>query len=439
MKHILKFVCIFTIMICVFLTLLVLTSMIPSEYIRENVIDSSELLSQEGNKRKINIPMKGLVQFDNYTDALMINTAYSIDSSTPLYSSLVARKNYIPNVTEQIYEDISGELKSASKYEEEYNPVGELKDTLNGEVKESFEYARYWHGYLCVLRPLLLVLNLKLIRILIMIILILLAVFFLKNIHKKLGIVYSILFLVGFIGVEYFYMGESIQGCFIFLITMIVMNILLRKNANIKNIPMCFFVIGMITNFFDFLTNPVITLGMPVMLIFLLKQKEKELGVKETIKIFVKTCIPWIIGYGLTWITKWVLVDVICGKELIRTSMSQVLFRTKGTGQFSVSFAWMINMMYILCQFVIEIIICVGIMVWGVIKNKKHLTHKEFLVKILPYIFIGIMPYIWYSILVDHSSKHSFFTYRNQILTLISLLICCYKFFDTNQLQEEKR
>ena len=60
MKHILKFVCIFTIMICVFLTLLVLTSMIPSEYIRENVIDSSELLSQEGNKRKINIPISSI-------------------------------------------------------------------------------------------------------------------------------------------------------------------------------------------------------------------------------------------------------------------------------------------------------------------------------------------------------------------------------------------
>ena len=56
------------------------------------------------------------MQFDNYTDALMINTAYSIDSSTPLYSAFVARKNYIPNVTTEVYEDVPGELKSSSKY-----------------------------------------------------------------------------------------------------------------------------------------------------------------------------------------------------------------------------------------------------------------------------------------------------------------------------------
>ena len=55
------------------------------------------------------------MQFDNYTDALIINTAYSIDSQKPLYSAFVARKNYIPNITTEIYEDVPGELKSSSK------------------------------------------------------------------------------------------------------------------------------------------------------------------------------------------------------------------------------------------------------------------------------------------------------------------------------------
>lgn len=430
MKNILKCGCVFLMMISVFLVLLVLTSLIPAENIRDKVIESSELLSQEGNRKIVNIPMKGLMRFDNYTDALMINTAYSIDSSKPLNSSLMARKNYIPDVTEHIYEDVSGELKSSMKYGPHYDPAGELRDTVNGEATESFEYARYWHGYLCIFRPLLLIFNLKQIRNIITIILIILAILLLKDIYKKLGVFYVMIFLLGFLGIDYIYFKESIQGCLVFLITMIFMNILIGKNANIKNIPMCFLIIGMITNFVDFLTTPVITLGMPLILIFLFQQKEEKLEFREIIKIFVEASIPWVIGYGLTWVSKWILVDIIYNRELIKTGITQVLYRTKGAGGISLELTWATNLIFILLPLTIEIMICTGIIVWGVIKNKKRLTYKERCVGALPYILIGMMPYIWYTVLLNHSANHIIFTYRNQILTLIALPIAAYKFFN---------
>ena len=111
------------------------------------------------------------MQFDNYTDALMINTAYSIDNNKPFESSFLARKNYIPNVTDDIYQDTAGELKSSSKYKY-HNEVGELNDLVNGEKVESFEYARYWHGYLIILRPLLAFISLNEIRVIFTIMLI---------------------------------------------------------------------------------------------------------------------------------------------------------------------------------------------------------------------------------------------------------------------------
>lgn len=124
------------------------------------------------------------MQFDNYTDALMINTAYSIDSQKPLYSAFVARKNYIPNITTEIYEDVPGELKSSSKYSR-HNEVGELNDLVNNEKAESFEYARYWHGYLIFLRPLLILFNINQIRIMLTIILIILACILAYLIYKN--------------------------------------------------------------------------------------------------------------------------------------------------------------------------------------------------------------------------------------------------------------
>lgn len=142
---VIKYLIIYIILIISFVGLLTLTSSFSSEKIYENVKISSKVLMEEGNRKIIYIPYRDRkMQFDNYTDALMINTAYSIDSSNPLYSAFVARKNYIPGVTQEIYEDSVGELKSSSKYQY-HNEVGELNDLVNGEEAESFEYARYWH------------------------------------------------------------------------------------------------------------------------------------------------------------------------------------------------------------------------------------------------------------------------------------------------------
>ena len=158
------------------------------------------------------------MQFDNYTDALMINTAYSIDNNKPFESSFLARKNYIPNVTDDIYQDTAGELKSSSKYNY-HNEVGELNDLVNGEKVESFEYARYWHGYLIILRPLLAFISLNEIRVIFTIMLISLAVILAYLLYKNINITVAVIFITGMLGIEYFYLGFSLQGIFVFLIT----------------------------------------------------------------------------------------------------------------------------------------------------------------------------------------------------------------------------
>lgn len=439
MKNILKYVGVFITIILIFVILMVVTSLFPSEYIKENVKSSVEILAQEGHRKIVYVPQKlSSMQFDNCSDALMINTAYSIDNSTPLYSSFVARKNYIPDTTEIIYEDSVGELHSASKYKGYHSEIGELQDIVNGEAPESFEYARYWHGYLVLLRPLLLIFNLIHIRIIITVILITLAVVVLYNMYKKLGLFYALIFLLGLVGVEYFYIGLSIQGCFIFLITMIFMKIILEKDGKLNDMPMYFLIIGMITNFLDLLTNPLITLGMPLILVFLLNQREKDLTIKEMIIIFLKAGIPWVSGYALTWATKWILIDVIYNKGLIKTAISQVLFRTKGTGNIGFGQAFLYNYSFIEIPIIVDLFIVIGAILWMIKKKINYFTWKEIIVKILPYICICAMPYIWYFVLQDHSYKHSFFTYRNQILMLITIPICYFKSLNINGVKNKE-
>ena len=147
MKIILKYAIIFICLIILFALLLTLTSMIPRKNIEENAKESAEILVKQTDK--LYIPVREwLMYFDNFTDALMVNTAYSIDENTPFYSALVARRNYIPGVTKNIYEDRKGELGSFDIYDEnELKQTEELYKTVNGDIENSFEYARPFNGH----------------------------------------------------------------------------------------------------------------------------------------------------------------------------------------------------------------------------------------------------------------------------------------------------
>ena len=433
-NKLLNYICIFIILIFSFILFLTLSSSFSSKRIFENVKESSEVLFEEGNRKIIYIPYRNVkMQFDNYTDALMINTAYSIDNSKPLYSSFVARKNYIPEVTNEVYQDVAGELRSSSKYEY-HNEVGELKDLVNGEKTESFEYGRYWHGYLMVLRPLLLVFNLKQIRILLTIILALLAIILTVNVSKKIDPITAIIIFTGLLGGEYFYLGFSLQGVFVFIIAMISSIIMIRRYDRIKDFSILFFVTGILTNFFDFLTVPIVTLLMPLILYFLLKKKE-DLTTEEIIKTIFKYTFIWGIGYGLTWFTKWLLMDLLFNRSMIKVALAQVLYRSvsKG-GQYNMLKVIKENTNYIIVPMFISIFstcICECIRILKTKGNNEiqSVDLNELAFITLPFIIISIFPLVLYIALQNHSFYHAFFTYRNLIIFNICINIIIDKTF----------
>ncbi|MDO5557590.1 MAG: hypothetical protein Q4G05_05075 [Clostridia bacterium] len=424
LKNILKGVLVFILVIIAFISLLYLTSLIPTKYLEKNVKESANILLNESNRKKVYIPYKNItMQFDNYTDALMINTAYSIDTSTPLYSVFTAKKNYIPNITKTIQQDSVSELKSASKYKY-HNEVGELYDTANNNIEESFEYARYWHGYLIFLRPMLAIFNINVIRIIAITIFAILGMILFALLLKKFSIYTAIFFIIGLIGVEYFYIGISLQGMFVFFISLITSIYILIREDKIKSICMCFFMVGMFTNFLDFLTVPIVTYGIPLTIYFLIQQKERNLTYKEIIIIFMKTGITWFLGYSITWVTKWALMDIMYERNLIEVSLGQVMYRSTGNGaNYSYLKVLFNNLYYVIVPLFINTFIAFFIEIF----NKKSKINNPINQKI-PYIIISIIPFVWYSILKNHSLNHAFFTYRNLVLTIITIPIAMIDF-----------
>lgn len=443
MKKIFRYLIIFILLICSFMALLTITSCISSKSMFNNVEESSQLLLEEGNRKIIYIPYRRTkMEFDNYTDALMINTAYSIDSRKPLFSAFMARKNFIPDVTTEVYQDQAGELKSSSKYKY-HNEVGELNDLVNNEKAESFEYARYWHGYLIILRPLLVMFNLTQIRTILTCILIILFIFFIILLYKKSDIVTAIIFSTCLLGIEYFYLGFSMQGIFIFLIMMIASIIILCKYSKIKSYGMFFFIIGMLTNFFDFLTVPVLTYAIPMIILFTIKYTKENFEIKLILKKILVLGIAWSVGYGLTWTSKWLLTDLIFGRNMFFTALKQVFYRSAGTEKINIFNVINQNINYMYVSFFISIfftVLTILIKIW--IENKK-IKFKEQNTKdtydiIFIYLLIGIIPFAWYALLRNHSYYHAFFTYRNLLVSNVCINLSIKKIFDFLTEKEEQ-
>lgn len=53
-----------------------------------------------------------------------------------------------------------------------------------------------------------------------------------------------------------------------------------------------------------------------------------EKDFKEKIKILVKACFLWAIGYFLMWMLKWTITDLIYQKETWQIAIYQTIFRT---------------------------------------------------------------------------------------------------------------
>ncbi len=307
LKILLKYILLLCFLLIIYFLTLTITSLIPSRLIKQNVKESADYLINKNESVRIDVKYKNVFIFE-FTNALMLNTAYSIDNEKPIESFLVARKNYIPGVTKIIHENTPKNLKSAEKYYTKSSKttdayqIPELYDTVyENDLYEAFEYARYWHGYLIFLRPLLLLFNYKQIEVLSTIIFMFLLLVASALIYKKIDPLLAIALFISYIAVDTLVISVSMNEITCFILSLIFAIYILIRFDKIRNIGFLFFIIGSITNFVDFLTNPIIVYGIPIIVYLLLLQTKQRIRVKETILIYLKTSLAWGIGYALTW------------------------------------------------------------------------------------------------------------------------------------------
>lgn len=384
-KELKPFAKIYVILIAAFFLSMTLVYCIPTSWIQGNVEKSLAVMETEGER-----PMYAFYRHsaivDNHTDMLM-------------YENLIQNRDY-------------------------YNAV-QASVSIN-------QYPRYWHGYQVVLRPLTVVFQVQELRYLGMLLFYLLFFWSAWLMAQKTKPKYAMLYVLT-VASSYL---VAVTTCFQYLTTFYVLfvSLIVLLSRYDKDRPMrlmlYFFVIGMVENFFDFLTYPIITLGIPLILLLWMRVRDEKADFKNNFWFMFKASVSWGLGYALCWIAKWGITTVVLGVRYFWRTMSVVQYRLEGNedepldriGTIRKNLkAWMnvqddgvISWSKVVLLF---LLITVLLMIWKKLKDMKAVCAY------VPMLFVAAYPYIWYLVMSNHSQIHYWYTYRAQLVAMFGILM----------------
>ena len=174
-------------------------------------------------------------------------------------------------------------------------------------------HPRYWHGSLVVLKPLLTMFTISEIRLINMVLQISLLIILSIQLFLKGGYKLLLPFLIGIFILNPVSCILSISYYSLYYITLLSCLFLLKyKIFSSLKYWYYFFLIGIITIFFDQFTYSLISLGFPLILLVILNNEEYIPKIK---KVMIAS-ISWLLGFIGMWIGKWSIASLITGQNV---------------------------------------------------------------------------------------------------------------------------
>ena len=304
MKTILPFLKAFGILIASYIIFAVLSCMLPDKSIKANIEKSAPKMAKEGLYPKAIINMDQC-QMDNFTDALIMNQIYRIDPKRPVHDAM--------------------KMVRADEEGHGWDQIGLLLRMTKGEDLEEVPYARYWHGNTFLFRPCFMLMDYNMLRWWIYVVSSLLLVAFFCAYYRVAGLPKTLALTLGFAATCSFVTQFSMQFFPILAIT-IIASFLVIKRGETKNNGLLFFIVGSLACYFDLLTTPLLTLGIPLVVMLSLKRNEGFL-LKDNLWEIIRLALLWGLGFGLTFVTKWALATLILGYNVFTDAFDTGLYR----------------------------------------------------------------------------------------------------------------
>ena len=388
--------------------LLSLAYCLPVDRIDQNLSNSASIFQKEGYKPSVFTWCSS--ELDNFTDAIILqNSAYKDAGSVLQQAMKVPRQA------------ISGE---------EYPNEEVVRHYIGGEPYDAvWDYGRYWHGYLIFTKPLLFLTNYTGIRILNAIaqgcMFVTLVVLLVKRKMSRYIFPYclSISFLVPYA------MAMSLQfsSCYYILtIGSIAVLVCGGENSVKRHV---FLYIGIAVAFFDFLTYPIATLGIPAVFLYCVRDHEKD-SIRNSFTDGVSICYEWAFGYFGMWSAKWIIGGIITKTNILGNASEKIAERSfqsfmgKSTNILDdVSYTLqLVNESFFNTpiKWVLLLSILVLLCVAAIRLLKKDISVKQ-IGKEYAFAVIAVFPVLWYVIALEHSMWHYWFTCKALVVTVFAI------------------
>jgi len=372
-----KLTLIFILLIILYLILMFFAYIFPASAIRENWTESVQVINGEAKRWEVLTGFAG-TKLDTFTDNLIYQRMLNEAGNNPLYASM-------------------------------WNDG----------------YVRYWMGIISIVRPLTLFINYSGIRFLNIFLIMGLMFLVMFEMSHVFGKIQSFLFLLTMGLIHFWIFPLSLQYTPVYVILMVaiysVIKLYKKDKLTFENSIILFFVVGSVTNYLDLLTAPLLTFGLPFVILFSLKIFNRD----SLLTIYMKSCViglTWLFSYCITWVAKWVIGSVFTGQNIIANAIQQVFLRTAGTEEEVLSVSEIMSQLFNTMFPPYAIVILVGIVtVWLVLFIKSHKT-KEEIFRLVPLLLLSLLPIAWFLLLQNHNQHHYYFTYRNLAISVLSIL-----------------
>ena len=420
MKSVIKYVSVFLATLLIMLLALACVSLIPTGAIQKKSEESAEYLLQkdthfynfiDGSLGKSPYRAWDCSKVDQIADAILLSIAYYIDPDHPMESVLWA--NYYDG-----REDTSSHLRTMNE---------SYQRTVNGEAPANKQYLRYWHGSLIIVRPLLMILNLRQMKVVQGIVISALLVTLLSLLLKYGLKAEAVCFTIAMIAVSIWFVPLSLEYTWMFILMLIgsILAVRLVKTGREDRLGTLFFLLGMTAAYFDFLTTETLTVLMPLLLVVRIRNKDEEW------KLVGQCVFLWGIAYVATWAAKWAIASIILKENVlpyVRWGAWNDLAVFKKTPALQVilqGLLYNITMLFPLGYRIIGGVIFFLLIVFfvfipaykGTVTLKKDVSWH----RILLFFLVGIIVIVRFVVLRNHVLFHYFFTYRALASTILAL------------------
>ncbi len=389
-KQAIRYMIAFIVVLGILFVLLLAAALVPRDKVQANYEESAAFMTERPTSFYFHTFVHGS-KLDYYADCITLSIGYNLDSKEPLTSSMWC--SY---------------FGANSNMMNEY-----FQESVETRIEPNQEYLRYWHGSAAMMRILHLVLNIEQIYIFHVALMIILAVILLIMLFQHSFKAEAAAFILAMVVVGIWYVPLCLEYTYSFLCMLVatIVGLWLVLKEKYSWIGPFFLITGMVTVYFDFLTTETLSLLVP--LLFILRVSKKKSN--EKWMLVAKSCISWLIGYLGMWAMKWVIASAILGIDVMPYVKEHVAERLSGqvvgyymTGNFYLdtllkNLQRLFPYEYGLSGAVLVMAFAVVVFVIPAALGKLSVRREINGSNILLYAVIGLIPYVRYLVLHNHS------------------------------------